>query len=210
MVRTRARETFIVARFPRTMIAAICGIATVGGSAFASAAPYNPERLPSAPLNQVGGICRTVMGLSPSESESTVWGAEVNPGLTPGENHYEGCIAALSASARAESEARALNKADEDCRSQGLKTDSPALAECVLRADDPSRARLAPGSAQPAADPVNNVRMAGSFFRASRREVLRREEEACAALGLDPAGPAFDGCMKTLIDTFYSIDNPQH
>jgi hypothetical protein len=48
----------------------------------------------------------------------------------------------------------------------------------------------------------------GSFFYASPREMNRREESACASLGLEPGNSTFEGCVKSLKDTFYAIDHP--
>jgi DNA primase len=60
-----------------------------------------------------------------------------------------------------------------------------------------------------AATPVSEkLPTAGSFYRASPRQDVRREQIACAALGLDPDKDAFDRCVKNLDDTFYGIDNP--
>jgi hypothetical protein len=37
---------------------------------------------------------------------------------------------------------------------------------------------------------------------------VRREQVACAALGLEPTDGAFKSCVKGLSDTFYAIDHP--
>ena len=175
-------------------------------SANAWATPYNPGRLDAARYAQVADICVTTLGLRASEPPGPAWGAAVNPGLTSGENHYEGCIATLSTALRGVARANAGLRANQRCLDRGLKPDTPDLAECVLNAEDGvKRARTAVNNpAAPTARPFP-----GSFFSASHREILRREKLACARLGLDPDSQAFDSCVKRMIDTFFSIENPQ-
>jgi hypothetical protein len=47
-----------------------------------------------------------------------------------------------------------------------------------------------------------------SYTYSSPREVARRQEMACAALGLELSRPAFNGCVQGLSNTFYAIDHP--
>lgn len=182
---------------------------TAASPGFAAAAPFNPAGLSPQQLDRVTDICRGTLGLSSAEPSSTVWGAAVNPGLVGGENHYQGCIAALSASLRAMQNARVALDADLACRGRSPAAGGPDLAECVLarmdatpRLDDQG---LVAGPAAPAAAAAIRP-----FWKVSSGERTRRERLACARLGLDPAGPGFDACVNELRDTFYSIDNPQY
>jgi hypothetical protein len=47
-----------------------------------------------------------------------------------------------------------------------------------------------------------------SYFDSSPRATARREELACASVGVDPATAAFDACVKELSSTLYAIDHP--
>ncbi len=47
-----------------------------------------------------------------------------------------------------------------------------------------------------------------SLFYASPHETGRREQVACAALGLEPAHGGFRSCVRQLDDTLNAIDNP--
>ncbi|HEY2660556.1 MAG TPA: hypothetical protein VGI79_12605 [Caulobacteraceae bacterium] len=196
-------------RLRRFAMAAFCGSALISSAACATAASYNPGSLRTDQLSRVEGICQSDLGLSPSEPLSLVWGAAVNPGLTGGENHFQGCVASLSASLRDVDDGQAAWQADHDCRARGLKPESSDLAECVLQSlkSHPAATTSAP-SAEPVSMPV--TRPKGSFFTASNHEVRDREERACARLGLNPAYGAFGQCVKSLSDTFFSIDNPEN
>jgi hypothetical protein len=187
------------------LAALLSATVSIAAAGCASAAPYNPESLRADQLARVETICQSVMGLSPSEPYSPVWGSATNPGLTGGENHYQGCIASLSASLRTVDSAKTAWQANQDCVAQGFRPDSPDLAECVLRS-----LKTRPAALPPVAEPVSITMTPpkGSFFTASGREVRNREERACAALGLNPAYGGFDNCVKTLGDTFDLIDNP--
>jgi hypothetical protein len=48
----------------------------------------------------------------------------------------------------------------------------------------------------------------GSFNFASPSESSRREQVACAALGLSPAQGEFKTCVQQLKATLYAIDHP--
>jgi hypothetical protein len=48
----------------------------------------------------------------------------------------------------------------------------------------------------------------GSLFYASPQETQRREEAACAAVGIEPPGDAFEACVNGLEDTLHAIDTP--
>jgi hypothetical protein len=100
--------------------------------------------------------------------------------------------------------------ADQDCRAKGFGSGSPALAECVLEQLRNDR-HSAPASGSPivATSTTDSIQHpVGSFFYASARETRRREELACAQLGLEPPNGYFSDCVKLLQDNFYAIDNP--
>jgi hypothetical protein len=169
---------------------------------------YNPDGLGSAQFARVAEICQTVMGLSPSEGLSGGnW--RHNDRLDYWTNHYRGCIVSLSDSLQRVSDVQVAQQADADCRAKGFKSDSPDLALCVLRSvnshPDPATTQASSAAALPISETVTP---AGSFFYASPHETVRREQVACAALGLEPAHGAFESCVKGLSDTLDAIDNP--
>jgi hypothetical protein len=177
-------------------------------SAHASAAAYNPDNLPNGQAERLGQICQTVLGLRPSEP--SVPG--IHPGtphLDPNVSHYQGCIASLSDAVQRIGDAGIARRADADCRAKGLRPDSSELAICVLQtaksyaAEKPaSDVSQVPNSTEPAGQKVR------SFFYASPRELLQREQVACAQLGLEPGKDEFSRCVKGLETTFFAIDNP--
>ncbi len=199
----------------RVLTSAIAAAAAcMGVAACATAAPYtadNPDHLAAARLSQVASICQNVLGLKPSERPSSgTWPGDVH--LAPVTSHYQGCVTSLSDSLQQADSAASAQRADVDCRAQGLAAGSPALALCVLREEQrPDTARFASapvaasgGSQSPQAGPV----AVGSFFYASGNETERREQLACASLGLEPTEGQFSSCVHNLQSTFFAIDNP--
>jgi hypothetical protein len=169
----------------RTALAAACGLAWASLAGCASAAAHDPARPSADGPTGVGGVCETVMGLH------------------PGEAHYDGCVASLSASQESLERGRALERARAGCLGQGLAADGPALAECALRPGE-----AAAPAAGPARAAVARTVAAGSYFYASPREVFRREQSSCARLGLDPADGAFAGCVAGLASALFAADHP--
>ncbi|MDB5459252.1 MAG: hypothetical protein JWO72_993, partial [Caulobacteraceae bacterium] len=47
-----------------------------------------------------------------------------------------------------------------------------------------------------------------SYFYTSNRDRFRREQLACAQIGLDPVSGAFDSCVAGLRSTLFALDNP--
>jgi hypothetical protein len=187
-------------------------VACMGVAACATAAPYgvdNPDQLDTAQLSQVSSICQNVLGLRPSERLSAgTWPGDVH--LAPVTSHYRGCITSLSDSLRQASAAAGAQRANADCRARGLASGSPALALCMLHAEQ--RPQAAP-SATHSADAGSQSSQArpvavGSFFYASGNETVRREQRACASLGFEPPYGQFASCVHNLQATFFAIDNP--
>lgn len=199
---------FIGSKVRTAAVSASALFAFLAVAGCASAEPYNPSHLDGGQLGRVEGVCQSAMGLSPSEPP--IWGPG-DPNLTPGENHYQGCVASLSDTLRRINRSDAALQADADCRARGLTPGSAGLAECVLHGVDAkpsiqpaSTAMLASPGGQAAAPPR------GSFFFAGGAEINRRERLACAELGLNPAFEGFASCVKDMDDTFFAIDNPHN
>jgi hypothetical protein len=171
--------------------------------------PYNPDSLGTEQFTRVAQICQTVMGLSPQEPlESGYWLG--NSRLDTDTNHYRGCILSLSDSLQSVTDYEVTQQADANCRAQGLQPGSPELALCVLRSVN-EHPNAAPAQARAVATtPISALGTPAkkSFFTASSHETSRREQAACAALGLSPAEGAFKSCVQQLDGTFYAIDHP--
>ena len=177
-------------------------LASASVAACASAEPYNPSNLGAEPLSRVSAICQSTLGLSPKEAP--IWGPG-DPRLTPGENHFQGCVASLSDTLQRISVSQQTLQTDQDCQAKGFRPGSPELAHCVLGAMDGAERISTTLASAPASAPA-----LGHFEFAAGGEITRRERQACADLGLSPAYPAFEGCVKDLSDTFYAIDNPNN
>ena len=88
-------------------------------------------------------------------------------------------------------------------------TGSPELALCVLQTANEHPEPTESQSAAAGQTPVGEkLAAAGSYYFASPGETARREQVACAALGLSPAEAGFKSCVQQLSATFYSIDHP--
>ena len=177
------------------------------GACAAVPSEFNPDGLGGAQFSRVDAICQTVMGLSPKERlTGGDWRGE-GERLEYLTSHYRGCVTSLSDSALDITASQASTQADAQCRSRGYANGSPDLALCVLENKD--RLRSAPGPDSIVAN--NTVALpaaSGSFFYARPGDTRRREEVACAALGLEPSSGGFGACVKSLDDIFFAIDNP--
>ncbi|HTY94394.1 MAG TPA: hypothetical protein VMC02_10930 [Steroidobacteraceae bacterium] len=180
------------------------------GVSACTAAPrdFNPENLPAVSISGVAQVCQKVMGLSPTErlvGGDWLGGAALDYWTS----RYRGCIASLSHSLQLARDTRAKELSDRACRAKGYTAGSPALALCVLqstaaldRTDGTEPAIMGPQDAAsiPAA--------VGSLFYATAHERHRREELACAAVGIEPTGDAFRACADDLRNTLHAIDTP--
>jgi hypothetical protein len=184
-------------------------IAVLSISACAAATPaFNPDALKEPQLSRVAQVCQNVMGLSPSERLiGGNWLGDSH--LDYWTNRYLGCVTSLSDSVQSFSDTQAKQQADRACRAKGYADGSPDLALCVLQS---ARQAQAAQSAQQA--PVSQQgaealpTASGSLFYASAHERRRREELACAAMGIEPTGDAFKACVNDLQNTFHAIDTP--
>jgi hypothetical protein len=189
------------------LTAASAAIATLGISACAAEPAFNPDGLQDMQLSRVTQVCQNVMGLSPAE--------RLIGGEWPGDSHldywtsrYRGCVASLSDSVQRLGELQAKQQADRACRAKGYADGSSDLALCVLQSAqaagrDGAQQQLV---SQPSAEALPTA--GGSLFYASARERRRREELACAALGIEPTSDAFKACVNDLQTTFHAIDSP--
>jgi hypothetical protein len=191
------------------LTAASSAMAVLSVSACAAATPaFNPNGLQEGQLSRVAQVCQNVMGLSPSER--LIGGNWVGDSrLEYWTSRYRGCMTSLSDSVRNAGDMDANQQADHACRAKGYADGSPDLALCVLQSarqfQGRDGAQQTPVSQQSAeALPTAS----GSLFYASAHERRRREELACAAVGIEPTGAAFKACVNDLQNTFHAIDTP--
>jgi hypothetical protein len=164
-------------------------LAVVGAASPALAAPYNPSNLPSPQLERVSRICESVVGVH------------------RGEEHFDSCLESLSGSLAGAAQDSGMQRARGDCLAKGYAANSPALAECTLRAGS---AQASWGAADVSDGAGGEPGMTKSYFYASPSEAHRREQLACARLGLDPTGGAFDSCVASLQSSLFAADHPQN
>lgn len=180
-------------------------IASASLSAGAANGNFNPDKLDTAHLDQVSQVCENVMGLHANEPlTGGYWLGDAR--LEYWTSHYRGCVTSLSDSIQKVADVEATEQADASCQAKGYQTGSSDLALCVLQAADERRGNAETATATPISYHPETAN--GSFFYASGKELNRREQIACASLGLDPSNASFAECVKDLKDTLYAIDNP--
>jgi hypothetical protein len=163
-------------------LAALIGVLAFAGAAGPAAAqPYDRD----GPSSDLGQICRSVVGAS------------------PGEAHYVGCVESLSESQRSFDHDRAVGQARASCLAEGLRPNTPDLAECTL-----NRSRTARADAVRPVVAADRPGAAKSYFYASPSEVHRREETSCAGLGLEPGSGGFASCVASMQSAMFAADNP--
>src|ERR1700722_4750566 len=112
-------------------------------------------------------------------------------GLDPGEKHYAACVQSLSGSLADLRAGQGMAVARRACLARGMTPGAADFNECELReADAAPPPQVVDDSAAPAGG--------RSYFETSRQEAWRRGELACARLGFDPAGSAFQSCAADL------------
>jgi len=148
-----------------------CAATLVGLTSLAAAPVVSAQ--PSA-QGEVAGICRGVLGLE------------------PGEKHYAACTDSLGRSLQDLDQGRGMAAARRECLARRLAPDTSAFAECELAASQEA--------ARPVRDDGATVIPGGtrSYFMISRETAYRRDQLACARLGLDPDQGAFGSCVADL------------
>lgn len=194
----------------KRVLMSVVSCAMAGASMVGCATPpaYAAQTQGSAAVARVAGICQNVMGLSPTE-RLTGGNWLGNDKLDYWTSHYRGCIVSLSDSLQNVRDTAVVRQAEQQCRAKGLLSGSPELALCVLQTANEHPEPTESQSAAAGQTPVSEkFAAAGSYYFASPRETARREQVACAALGLSPADAEFKSCVQQLSATFYSIDHP--
>lgn len=179
----------------RPMRLALLATAAVASTCLAADPAYNPYHLSAAEIAKVATICQNVMGLHPdAELTDNLWPADPDPARST--NDFRGCTAALSSSLQRAAAARQATQAEQDCRSLGLTDGSSELAMCMLKAEQAATPARPIQLAALSVTPFLAAATAGPSGHASA--TLRREQQSCAELGLDPREAEFARCVQGL------------
>lgn len=132
--------------------------------------------------------------------------------LRQGEAEFDGCVSDLSNTVAWEiSNARAAH-AYGDCAALGLKRKSLEFSRCVLDRENAPPAAEPPASQAAAPLNVADVKPADAdpdgYFRAGFALRRRREQFACAQMGLEPGSTPFVDCVDGLEIDLFNIANP--
>jgi hypothetical protein len=160
----------------------------LAGAATVTLAQANAARAaPHDQRSRVGDICGSTVGLEPGQAQ------------------YEGCVDSLSDSLRSLTQGRAAWAAHDACLDKGLKLGSPDLAVCTLQSTEAKALGATDLTLANAGAARGSIK---SYFSTSNRDQFRREQLACAQLGLDPVSGAFDSCVASLRSALFAADNP--
>jgi len=164
---------------------AACVIATILVTVLPGAAVAGNVALSAAGASYVRAVCNTVLQAGVGTSENAA------------------CSASLTQTVQYQIEAVALASASAACR-----TSSSAASFSICLLDRRGSAATAPilGDVAAIAHPA---RLSLTSFGSSAFEERRRKEEyACAALGLSPDGLAFTQCVADLGSAMDAVESP--
>lgn len=116
-------------------------------------------------------------------------------GLARSGIYRDQCIDSLSRSLGRKVAAQAVASGYGDCRQQGLTEGSAALSACVLGHQNTPAADIQPVSLTYDAAATQSGK---SYFDVSPSVVWRREQYACAQLGLVPGTGSYGECLASL------------
>ncbi len=152
-----------------------------------SCAAQSAGRLGPNQINLIRSTCETVM--------------RIRNGVD-----MEACMRSLADTMVAQTEGEIVWRADADCARQGLPRGTAAFAMCVL-----NRERADPPSQNAAAIPpvlVYAPQSTEGYYNASFDTKRRREQYACAQLGISPVSPTFGQCVADLDASLFNADHP--
>lgn len=130
--------------------------------------------------------------------------------LPPGAE-FSACVSSLSDSAAALASAEYANWAYDACEHAGLKRETPEFSRCVLDRENAQKDTGNPSGAASKLDaafiaPVDSNQ--DSYFASSPSVRHRREQYACAQLGLEPNTGAFTSCVGNLDMEIFVVEHP--
>lgn len=133
--------------------------------------------------------------LSPEQSSLVQATCDRVMGLARGGVYRDECRESLSLSLARKMEAEGTAGAYRECREQGLAEGTSAFSACML--DRQSRPVTMARPASLTYD-VSAPENAKGYFEVSNAVHWRREQYACAQLGLTPGSAAFGQCVASL------------
>jgi hypothetical protein len=130
--------------------------------------------------------------------------------LPPGAE-FGACVSSLSDSAAALASAEFANKAYDACEQVGLKRETPEFSRCVLDRENAQKGSGNPSDVASKLDtafitPVDSNQ--DSYFASTPNVRHRREQYACAQLGLEPDTGAFTSCVGNLDMEIFVVEHP--
>jgi hypothetical protein len=118
-------------------------------------------------------------------------------GLRHGEFAYLGCRESLTATAAGLAQGQDRLQAYDACHERGLAAGSAALSTCMLDTEQAAPMQVASTTPTPAAVPPN-LAADTSYYSVTHAVQWRREQYACAQLGLVPGSAVFTHCVASL------------
>ncbi len=119
-------------------------------------------------------------------------------GLAHSGVYRDECRDSLSQSLARKIAAEGMAGAYNDCGRQGLSEGSAAFSACMLDRQSQSRPRAAMTPSNSLAYDMNAPENAKGYFDVNNTVHWRREQYACAQLGLTPGTGAFGQCLAGL------------
>jgi hypothetical protein len=149
-------------------------------------------------------------GIGPLSPEQASRARETCAGVVrvnQGTVQFDACVESLSRTLSDGNKIQLLTKSYDDCMAAHHKDGTPEFAACVL---DRKNALSHPGGAIAGSDftlPANEAAQR-TFSSSNADERRRKEEYACAQLGLSPGRASFGQCVTQLDVALWSVNNP--
>jgi hypothetical protein len=127
-------------------------------------------------------------------------------------SEYEGCVSSLSDSLAYQVHQERIGTAYAGCAQSGLKRDTVEFSRCVLDRENAGMATGGSPGGSAATHDAAYVTQADTnpedYFEASFDTRHRREQYACAQIGLQPESGAFVSCVNKLDSDLFNIEHP--
>ena len=117
-------------------------------------------------------------------------------GLSSGGLYRQQCMDSLARSLAAKAESAGLLGSYQLCHSHGLREGTAAFSTCVL--DNEKQGAAAPAGPARIAYNANTRENSESYFSVRNGTQWRREQYACAQIGLTPGTTSFGNCVAGL------------
>jgi hypothetical protein len=125
---------------------------------------------------------------------------------------FEACVSSLSGATASVVKSDCVNNAYRSCAQTGLKRETPEFSRCVL--DSENIQRDAGSLPTGAAAELNAAYITSAdsnpedYLESTFKMRHRREQYACAQLGLEPDTGAFVSCVNNLDMEIFLVDHP--